>query len=71
MRVIFGIPRGIGWHPVTHMVRLLAKLLEAELLEVSVTRGVVRSRQLLAVTPGEGAAPASSSRQNRVIYCSF
>src|SRR5205823_704098 len=51
MRVIFGIPRGIGWHPITHMVRLLARLLDAELLEVSVTRGVVRWRQLLAVTP--------------------
>src|SRR3954454_7290669 len=51
MRVIFGIPRGIGWHPITHMVRLLARLLDAELLEVSVTRGVVRRRQLFAVTP--------------------
>jgi hypothetical protein len=35
------------------MVRLLAELLDAELLEVSVTRGLARRRQLLAVTPAQ------------------
>lgn len=51
MRVIYGIPRGTGWHPITHMVRLLAELLDAELLEVPLTRGLARRRQLLALTP--------------------
>jgi hypothetical protein len=41
----------MGWHPVTHMVRLLAKLLDAELVEVPRTRGSARRRQLLSVAP--------------------
>jgi hypothetical protein len=48
----------MGWHPVTHMVRLLAKLLDAELVEMPVTKGLARRRQPLALAPrrrGRGA----------------
>ena len=34
MRVVYGLPPGGGWHPITHMVRLLSELLEAELVSV-------------------------------------
>lgn len=48
----------MGWHPITHMVRLLAELLDAELVEVPVSRGLARRRQVFAAAPrrrGRGA----------------
>ena len=38
MRVVYCLPAGGGWHPITHMVRLLAELLDAELMTVAVSR---------------------------------
>ncbi len=38
VRIVYGLPEGGGWHPITHMVRLLAELLEAELVVVPLRR---------------------------------
>jgi hypothetical protein len=38
VRIVYGLAPGGGWHPITWMVRLLAELLEAELVVVPLTR---------------------------------
>jgi len=51
VRVVYGAPPGAGWHPITHMVRLLAELLSAELVTVSVTRPAKAVRRVAAKAP--------------------
>jgi hypothetical protein len=56
--VVFGVPRGVGWHPVTHMVRLLVELLEAELVAVPLSRPANAWRRAAGLGPrrrGRGA----------------
>jgi hypothetical protein len=51
MRVVYALPEGGGWHPITHMVRLLAELLEAELEIVPLTRAGNAWRRVAAFGP--------------------
>jgi hypothetical protein len=51
MRVVYGLPAGGGWHPITHMVRLLAELLEAELVTVPINKPANALRRLAAYGP--------------------
>lgn len=51
MRVVYGLPPGGGWHPITHMVRLLVELLEAELVTVPVSRPANALRRLAGYGP--------------------
>jgi hypothetical protein len=49
--VVYGAPSGGGWHPVTHMVRLLAELLPARLVAVPINRPAGAARRLAAAAP--------------------
>jgi hypothetical protein len=51
LKVVYGTPTGWGWHPVTHMVRLLAELLGAELVTVSTNRPANVVRRCAALSP--------------------
>jgi hypothetical protein len=51
VRVVYGLPEGGGWHPITHMVRLLAELLEAELVVVPLRRPANAWRRLTGLGP--------------------
>ena len=51
MDVVYGAPSGGGWHPVTHMVRLLAELLSARLVVVPINRMANAGRRLAAPAP--------------------
>jgi hypothetical protein len=51
MRIVYGLPEGGGWHPITHMVRLLAELLEAELVVVPLSRPANAWRRVAGLGP--------------------
>jgi hypothetical protein len=51
MRVVYGLSGDRGWHPITHMVRLLAELLEAELVLVPLSRVGNTWRRTVAMGP--------------------
>lgn len=51
MRVVYCLPAGGGWHPITHMVRLLAELLEAEVVTLPVSRPATAWRTLAGFAP--------------------
>ena len=51
MRIVYGAPEGGGWHPITHMVRLMAELFDAELVTVPLTRPANAWRRAAALGP--------------------
>src|SRR4051812_20826543 len=51
MRVVYGLSGDRGWHPITHMVRLLAEHLEAELVTVPLSRAGNSWRRAAAMGP--------------------
>lgn len=51
MKVVYGIQGSAGWHPITHMTRLLAELLQAELITVPLSRPRDAFRRLAALGP--------------------
>jgi hypothetical protein len=51
MRVIYGRPAGGGWHPITHMVRLLVELFGAELVTVPLSRPANAWRRFAGLGP--------------------
>jgi len=51
MRVVYGEPPGGGWHPITHMVRLLVELLDAELVTVPLNRPANAVRRISGAGP--------------------
>lgn len=57
MRVVYAAPPGAGWHPVTHMVRLLSEALGAELVPAPLGRAAAARRRAL------GPAPRRRSRR--------
>jgi hypothetical protein len=51
MRLLYCLPPGGGWHPVTHMVRLLGELLEAQVVTLPVSRPATAWRTLASLGP--------------------
>lgn len=51
MRIVYGVPDGGGWHPITHMVSLLVELLDAELVIVPLRRPANLSRRFAGLGP--------------------
>ena len=51
LTVVYGLPDGGGWHPVTHMVRLLAGVLDAELVVVPLRKPAMIWRRLASLGP--------------------
>lgn len=51
MKIVYGVPTSPGWAPITHMVRLLSSLLEAELVLIPVSRTGNALRRLISLAP--------------------
>lgn len=51
LTVVYDQPPGVGWHPITHMATLLAELLEARLVQVSLSRPANAWARLASVGP--------------------
>jgi hypothetical protein len=51
MRLLYCLPPGGGWHPITHMVRLLGELLDTELVVLPVSRPATARRTLAGLGP--------------------
>jgi hypothetical protein len=51
MRVVYGLPEGAGWHPITHMVRLLVDVFGAELVTVPLSRPANAWRRFIGLGP--------------------
>jgi hypothetical protein len=51
MRIVYGAPPGGGWHPITHMVRLMVELFDAELVTVPLGRAANAWRRATALGP--------------------
>jgi hypothetical protein len=58
MVIVYSLASGPGWHPVTHMVRLAAELLEAEVVVLPGDRRSGLARKLSGLVPrSRGAEP--------------
>jgi hypothetical protein len=51
MRIVYAAPPGGGWHPITHMVRLLVELFDAELVTVPLNRPANAARRMGGFAP--------------------
>ena len=69
MRVVYGVPEGGGWHPITHMVGLLARLLDAELVAVPLRRPANAWRRVAGLGPrrrGRGTCLVVAAEQRHL-----